>query len=55
MFRTWIKASAVAIHQERSTEFALWKAVIAQAITDAKWTEATKDACVEATKKADDQ
>ena len=26
-----------------------------EAITDAKWTEATKDACVEATKKADDQ
>ena len=37
MFRTQIKASAAAIHQERSPEFALWQAVIAQAITDAKY------------------
>ena len=37
MFRTQIKASAVATHQERSPEFSLWQAVIAQAITDAKY------------------
>ena len=37
MFRTQIKASAAAIHQERSPEFSLWQAVIAQAITDAKY------------------
>ena len=35
MFRTQIKASVVAANQERSPEFALWQAVIAQAITDA--------------------
>ena len=37
MFRTQIKASVVAEHQERSPEFSLWQAVIAQAITDAKY------------------
>ena len=37
MFKTWVKASAVATHQERSPEFSLWQAVIAQAITDAKY------------------
>ena len=37
MFRTQIKASVVAANQERSPEFSLWKAVIAQAITDAKY------------------
>ena len=37
MFRTQIKASVVAAHQERSPEFSLWQAVIAQAITDAKY------------------
>ena len=37
MFRTQIKASAVATYQERSPEFCLWQAVIAQAITDAKY------------------
>ena len=37
MFRTQIKASAIATHQERSPEFSLWQAVIAQAITDAKY------------------
>ena len=37
MFRTQIKASVVAANQERSPEFALWQAVIAQAITDAKY------------------
>ena len=37
MFRTQIKASVVAANQERSPEFVLWQAVIAQAITDAKY------------------
>ena len=37
MFRTQIKASVVATHQDRSPEFCLWQAVIAQAITDAKY------------------
>ena len=37
MFRTQIKASVVAANQERSPEFSLWQAVIAQAITDAKY------------------
>ena len=37
MFRTQIKASVVAENQERSPEFSLWQAVIAQAITDAKY------------------
>ena len=37
MFRTQIKASAVATSQERSPEFSLGQAVIAQAITDAKY------------------
>ena len=37
MFRTQIKASVAATHQERSPEFSLWQAVIAQAITDAKY------------------
>ena len=37
MTKTWIKAAAPATHQERSPEFALWQAVIAQAITDAKY------------------
>ena len=37
MFRTQIKASVVAENQERSPELSLWQAVIAQAITDAKY------------------
>jgi len=37
MFRTQIKAQVSATHQERSPEFALWQAVVAQAITDAKY------------------
>ena len=37
MFRTAIKAQVAAAHQERSPEFVLWQAVIAQAITDAKY------------------
>ena len=37
MFRTAIKAQVSAAHQERSPEFSLWQAVIAQAITDAKY------------------
>ena len=37
MFRTQIKAQVSAAHQERSPEFVLWQAVIAQAITDAKY------------------
>ena len=37
MFRTQIKAQVAAAHQERSPEFSLWQAVIAQAITDAKY------------------
>ena len=37
MFRTQIKASVVAENQERSPEFSLWQAVIAQAITAAKY------------------
>ena len=37
MYRTTIKTQAATIHQERSPEFALWQAVIAQAITDAKY------------------
>ena len=37
MFRTVIKAQVSATHQERSPEFVLWQAVIAQAITDAKY------------------
>ena len=37
MSKTWIKAAAAATHQERSPEFSLWQAVIAQAITDAKY------------------
>ena len=37
MFRTQITASVVAENQERSPEFVLWQAVIAQAITDAKY------------------
>jgi hypothetical protein len=37
MFRTAIKAQVSATHQERSPEFVLWQAVIAQAITDAKY------------------
>jgi hypothetical protein len=37
MFRTQIKASILKENQERSPEFILWQAVIAQAITDAKY------------------
>ena len=37
MAKTWIKAAVAATHQERTPEFALWQAVIAQAITDAKY------------------
>ena len=37
MYKAEIKASVVAEHQERSPEFSLWQAVIAQAITDAKY------------------
>ena len=37
MTKTWVKAAAAATYQERSPEFALWQAVIAQAITDAKY------------------
>ena len=37
MFRTQIKASIIKESQERSPEFTLWQAVIAQAITDAKY------------------
>ena len=37
MFRTQIKASIIKESQERSPEFSLWQAVIAQAITDAKY------------------
>jgi len=37
MFRTQIKASILKESQERSPEFVLWQAVIAQAITDAKY------------------
>ena len=37
MFRTQIKASIIKESQERSPEFVLWQAVIAQAITDAKY------------------
>ena len=36
MFKTAIKAQ-VSAHQERNPEFVLWQAVIAQAITDAKY------------------
>ena len=36
MFKTAIKAQ-VSAHQERSPEFSLWQAVMAQAITDAKY------------------
>jgi hypothetical protein len=37
MFRTQIKASIIKENQERSPELILWQAVIAQAITDAKY------------------
>ena len=37
MTKTWVKAAIPATHQERSPEFSLWQAVIAQAITDAKY------------------
>ena len=37
MFRTQIKASIIKESLERSPEFVLWQAVIAQAITDAKY------------------
>ena len=37
MFRTQIKASIIKESQERNPEFVLWQAVIAQAITDAKY------------------
>ena len=37
MFRTQIKASILKKNQERIPEFVLWQAVIAQAITDAKY------------------
>ena len=37
MFRTQIKASILKENQERIPEFVLWQAVIAQAITDAKY------------------
>tara|TARA_R100001594_G_scaffold24338_1_gene47701 strand:- start:2032 stop:2391 length:360 start_codon:yes stop_codon:yes gene_type:complete len=37
MFRTQIKASIIKENEERSPEFVLWQAVIAQAITDAKY------------------
>ena len=37
MFRTQIKASIIKESQERSPELTLWQAVIAQAITDAKY------------------
>ena len=37
MFRTQIKASIYKENQEKSPELILWKAVIAQAITDAKY------------------
>ena len=37
MFRTQIKASILKENQERSPELILWQAVIAQAITDAKY------------------
>ena len=37
MFRTQIKASIIKESQERSPEFTLWQAVIAQAVTDAKY------------------
>ena len=37
MFRTQIKASLLKETQEKVPEFVLWQAVIAQAITDAKY------------------
>ena len=37
MFKTTIKAQVAARHQEKTPEFSLWQAVIAQAITDAKY------------------
>ena len=37
MFRTQIKASLLKETQEKVPEFILWQAVIAQAITDAKY------------------
>ena len=37
MFRTQIKASILKETQEKVPEFVLWQAVIAQAITDAKY------------------
>jgi len=37
MFKTQIKASILKENQESSPEFVLWQAVIAQAITDAKY------------------
>ena len=37
MFRAAVQTQTSTAYQERSPEFALWQAVIAQAITDAKY------------------